>query len=75
LAEKAKKVKKTENAIQRYFRETRVNFAKSAGPHGPKRAPDWACFGGHGRDGHFPCGVDYLAGDVGSDLSLGFRLN
>ena len=55
MAEKEKKVKNSENAIQRYFRETigelrKVNLAYMAG----SQTPDRTRFVGDADGGHFP---------------------
>jgi preprotein translocase subunit SecE len=71
LAEKAKKVKKTENAIQRYFRETTGELRKVSWPTWPEaRRLTWLLLVVMVVVGIFLAGMDYLAGQL-LDIVLG----
>jgi preprotein translocase subunit SecE len=71
LAEKAKKVKKTENAIQRYFRETTGELRKVSWPTWPEaRRLTWLVLVVMVVVGIFLAGMDYLAGQL-LDIVLG----
>ncbi len=71
LAEKAKKVKKTENAIQRYFRETTGELRKVSWPTWPEaRRLTGLVLLVMVVVGIFLAGMDYLAGQL-LDLVLG----
>jgi preprotein translocase subunit SecE len=65
LAEKAKKVKKQENAIQRYFRETTGELRKVSWPTWPEaRRLTGLVLLVMLVMGLFLAGVDYLAGQL-----------
>jgi preprotein translocase subunit SecE len=65
LAEKAKKVKKTENAIQRYFRETTGELRKVSWPTWPEaRRLTALVLVVMVVVGIFLAGMDYLAGQL-----------
>jgi preprotein translocase subunit SecE len=65
LAEKAKKVKKTENAIQRYFRETTGELRKVSWPTWPEaRRLTWLVLLVMAVVGIFLAGMDYLASQL-----------
>ena len=71
MAEKAKKVKKTENAIQRYFRETSGELRKVSWPTWPEaRRLTWLVLVVMVVVGIFLAGMDYLAGQL-LDIVLG----
>ncbi len=71
MAEKAKKVKKTENAIQRYFRETTGELRKVSWPTWPEaRRLTWLVLVVMVVVGIFLAGMDYLAGQL-LDIVLG----
>ena len=71
MAEKAKKVKKTENAIQRYFRETTGELRKVSWPTWPEaRRLTGLVLLVMVVVGIFLAGMDYLAGQL-LDLVLG----
>jgi preprotein translocase subunit SecE len=71
LAEKAKKVKKQENAIQRYFRETTGELRKVSWPTWPEaRRLTSLVLLVMVVVGLFLAGVDYLAAEL-LDLILG----
>jgi preprotein translocase subunit SecE len=72
LAEKAKKVKKTENAIQRYFRETMGELRKVSWPTWPEaRRLTGLVLVVMVVVGIFLAGMDYLASQL-LGLVLGF---
>ena len=65
MAEKAKKVKKTENAIQRYFRETTGELRKVSWPTWPEaRRLTALVLVVMVVVGIFLAGMDYLAGQL-----------
>ena len=65
LAEKAKRVKKSENAIQRYFRETTGELRKVSWPTWPEaRRLTWLVLLVMVVVGTFLAGIDYLAGEL-----------
>jgi len=65
LAEKAKKVKKQENAIQRYFRETTGELRKVSWPTWPEaRRLTLLVLMVMVVVGLFLAGVDFLAGEL-----------
>ncbi len=65
MAEKAKKVKKQENAIQRYFRETTGEFRKVSWPTWPEaRRLTGLVLLVMVAVGLFLAGVDFLAGEL-----------
>jgi len=71
LAEKAKKVKKTENAIQRYFRETSGELRKVSWPTWPEaRRLTALVLVVMVVVGIFLAGMDYLASQL-LDIVLG----
>ncbi len=71
MAEKAKKVKKTENAIQRYFRETTGELRKVSWPTWPEaRRLTGLVLLVMAVVGIFLAGMDYLAGQL-LDIVLG----
>ena len=71
MAEKAKKVKKTENAIQRYFRETTGELRKVSWPTWPEaRRLTWLVLVVMVVVGIFLAGMDYLASQL-LDIVLG----
>jgi preprotein translocase subunit SecE len=71
LAEKAKKVKKQENAIQRYFRETSGELRKVSWPTWPEaRRLTGLVLLVMVTMGLFLAGVDFMAGEL-LDLVLG----
>ncbi len=62
MAEKAKKVKKTENAIQRYFRETTGELRKVSWPTWPEaRRLTWLVLVVMVVVGIFLAGMDFVA--------------
>ncbi len=72
MAEKAKKVKKTENAIQRYFRETMGELRKVSWPTWPEaRRLTGLVLVVMVVVGIFLAGMDYLASQL-LGLVLGF---
>ncbi len=72
MAEKAKKVKKTENAVQRYFRETTGELRKVSWPTWPEaRRLTGLVLLVMVVVGIFLAGMDYLAGQL-LDIVLGF---
>ena len=71
MAEKAKKVRKQENAIQRYFRETTGELRKVSWPTWPEaRRLTGLVLLVMVAMGLFLAGVDYLAGQL-LDVLLG----
>jgi preprotein translocase subunit SecE len=71
LAEKAKKVKKTENAVQRYFRETTGELRKVSWPTWPEaRRLTGLVLLVMFVVGIFLAGMDFLAGQL-LDIVLG----
>ena len=71
MAEKAKKVRKQENAIQRYFRETTGELRKVSWPTWPEaRRLTGLVLMVMVAMGLFLAGVDYLAGQL-LDVVLG----
>jgi preprotein translocase subunit SecE len=65
LAEKAKKVKKTENAIQRYFRETTGELRKVSWPTWPEaKRLTGLVLAVMVVVGIFLAGMDYLASEL-----------
>ncbi|HRJ55546.1 MAG TPA: preprotein translocase subunit SecE [Anaerolineales bacterium] len=71
MAEKAKKVKKQENAIQRYFRETSGELRKVSWPTWPEaRRLTGLVLLVMVTMGLFLAGVDFMAGEL-LDLVLG----